>query len=87
MGCCAGHEGRHDEAIAASEAAVALESGNQKFVNDLGWSLLRAGRSMEAREVLRRAVSMDPADELACENLQTCEEACSRASSERGDDV
>jgi tetratricopeptide (TPR) repeat protein len=36
VGCCAGHEGHHDEAIAASRAALALEPDNQKFVNDLG---------------------------------------------------
>jgi len=70
LGCCAGHEGRHDEAIAASERAVQLEPSNQKFVNDLGWSLLEAGRLEEAKSVLERAVAMDPSDELARENLR-----------------
>jgi Flp pilus assembly protein TadD len=70
LGCCAGHEGRHDEAIAASERAVQLEPDNQKFVNDLGWSLLQAGRLEEAESVLERAVSMDSSDELARENLR-----------------
>ena len=68
--CCAGHEGYHDEAVAASERALQLEPDNQKFVNDLGWSLLEAGRLEEAEKVLERAVSMDPSDELARENLR-----------------
>ena len=50
--CCAGHEGCHDEAVAASERALQLEPENQKFVNDLGWSLLEAGRLEEAEKVL-----------------------------------
>ncbi len=72
IGCCAGHEGHHEEAIAASRAALALEPDNQKFVNDLGWSLYQAGAMDEARAVLERAVAMDPADELAAENLRIC---------------
>ena len=72
LGCCAGHEGRHDEAVAASERAVQLEPDNQKFVNDLGWSLLEAGRLEEAEKVLAQAVSMDPSGELARENLRIC---------------
>lgn len=72
LGCCAGHEGLHDEAIVASRAALALEPNSQKFVNDLGWSLYQAGAIDEARAVLERAVAMDPADELAAENLRIC---------------
>jgi Flp pilus assembly protein TadD len=70
LGCCAGHEGYHDEAVAASERALQLEPGSQKFVNDLGWSLLLAGRLEEAGRTLERAVLMDPSDELARENLR-----------------
>ena len=72
VGCCAGHLGLHDEAIAASRVALELESDNQKFVNDLGWSLYQAGRLEEARRVLERAVAMDPTDTLAVENLRVC---------------
>lgn len=72
IGCCAGHEGHHEEAITASRAALALEPDNQKFVNDLGWSLYQAGVIDEARAVLERAVAMDPTDELAAENLRIC---------------
>lgn len=74
IGCCAGHESCHEEAIVASEQALQLEPDNQKFVNDLGWCLLEAGRVQEARRTLERAVSMDPSDELARENLRVCKE-------------
>lgn len=72
LGCCAGHEGLHREAVAASERALQLEPGNQKFANDLGWSLLQAGRVQEAERMLERAVVMDPSDDLARENLRIC---------------
>lgn len=72
VGCCAGHQGLHEEAIAASRRALALEPGNQRFMNDLGWSLLEAGQLSEAEETLTRAVAIDPADELARENLRLC---------------
>jgi tetratricopeptide (TPR) repeat protein len=42
--CCAGHQGLHSEAISASHAALALEPDNQRFVNDLGWSLYQGSR-------------------------------------------
>ena len=74
MSCCAGHEQCHEEAIAAGERALQLEPENQIFVNDLGWSLLEAGRIEEARSTLERAVSMDPSDKLAQENLRICKE-------------
>ncbi len=72
LGCSAGHEGFHDEAVAASERALQLEPGNQKLVNDLGWALFEAGRVEEAERMLERALSMDPSDELARENLRIC---------------
>jgi len=72
LGCCAGHQGLHSEAISASRVALALEPDNQKFVNDLGWSLYQAGSIEEARTLLGRAVSMDKNDKLAAENLRIC---------------
>ena len=77
LGCCAGHVGLRDEAVAASERALQLEPDNQKFANDLGWSLLEADRIEEAEKMLERAVSMDPSDELARENLRMCREKIS----------
>ena len=67
-----GHEGLHEEAIEASRRALELEPENQKFVNDLGWSLLEAGKLIEAKQTLERGVEMDPSDELARENLRYC---------------
>lgn len=78
LGCCAGHEGFYDEAVTASEQALQLEPANQKFVNDLGWVLFQAGRLGPAETMLERAVSMDPSDELARENLRICKEEISR---------
>ncbi len=72
LGCCAGHEGCYDEALAASERTLELEPGNSRFVNDLGWTLYLAGRFADAEKVLERAVSMDPSDALARENLRRC---------------
>jgi tetratricopeptide (TPR) repeat protein len=43
LGCGAGHQGLHAEAISALRAALAREPANQKFRNDLGWSLCQAG--------------------------------------------
>ena len=75
LGCCAGHQGLFEKAIEASRSALELEPGNQKLVNDLGWSLFQAGRLKEAEEVLLKAVAMDPSDELARENLRLCQSA------------
>jgi tetratricopeptide (TPR) repeat protein len=71
-GCCAGHMGELQEAVAASRHALELEPDNQQFVNDLGWSLIESGLLEEALATLERAVLMDPADELARENLRFC---------------
>jgi tetratricopeptide (TPR) repeat protein len=81
VGCCAGHLRRHDEAVAASRAALALEPRNQKFVNDLGWSLYQAGKAEKALPVLERAVAMDSKDQLAAENLRICRARVARKGS------
>ena len=83
LGCCAGHEGFHAEAVTASDRALQLEPGSQKLVNDLGWTLLLAGRVEEAERVLEQAVSMDPSDELARENLRICRTKKSKGGSKR----
>jgi tetratricopeptide (TPR) repeat protein len=74
LGCCAGHEGLYEEALAASKRSLELEPDNPVFVNDLGWTLVLAGRLEEAEATLERAVAMDPSDELAQGNLRYCRE-------------
>jgi tetratricopeptide (TPR) repeat protein len=74
VSCCAGHEGLHEEALAASAAGLELEPDNQELVTDLGWSLYLGGRLDDARDVLARAAAMDPTDELAANNLDACEQ-------------
>lgn len=61
-----------DEALTAAEAALALEPDRQELVNDLGWTLYLAGRLVDAQATLERAVTMDPSNRLAPENLRVC---------------
>jgi len=75
VGCCAGHVDQIEEAVTASKEALQIESENQVFVNDFGWSLFQAGRFGEAREMLQKATEMDPDDDLARENLKICKQA------------
>src|ERR1022692_3946908 len=56
----------------SAERALRLEPDNRKLVNDLGWCLFEAGRLEEAVKMLEQAVSKDPSDELARENLRFC---------------
>jgi Tfp pilus assembly protein PilF len=78
LGYCASNAGLHDEAVLANQRALELEPENQKLVNDLGWTLLQADRLPRARETLEQAVSMDPNDELAKENLRFCRQQIAR---------
>ena len=75
VGCCAGHQGLYDIALEVSQRALDIEPDRQDLTNDLGWSLFEMGRLEEAEEVLLRAVTMDPSDELARENLRLCQDA------------
>ncbi len=72
---CAGRQGHQDIALAAAEAALALEPDNQELVNDLGWTLYERGEPDRALPFLQRAVELDPQDTLAAENLRICREA------------
>jgi tetratricopeptide (TPR) repeat protein len=72
---CAGKQGRQDMALAAAEAALALEPDNQELVNDMGWTLYERGEPDRALPFLQRAVELDPQDALAAENLRICREA------------
>lgn len=71
---CAGHQGHHEVALAAAEAALALEPDNQELVNDMGWTLYERGELDRALPFLQRAVELDPQDPLAAENLRICRE-------------
>ena len=73
LACCAGHEELFDNAVSASEKALALDPQSQRLTNDLGWSLFQAGRLEDAERILSRAVVMNPSDELARENLIHCQ--------------
>jgi len=77
VGCCAGHQRLYDEALAASNRAIELEPSKQEFVSDLGWTFFLAGRLREAEEALERAVSMDPDNVCARNNLRMCKDKLS----------
>jgi hypothetical protein len=64
--------GQHDASNAktALERAVELAPNNPSMQNDLGWVLLANGDVAGAIEHLKKAVQLDPADELARKNLE-----------------
>ena len=72
IGCCAGHEGFIEEALAASRRAVELDPENAAYVSDLGWTLVLAKRYPQAEATLQRSVRMDPSNERAVANLEYC---------------
>jgi Flp pilus assembly protein TadD len=85
LGCCAAHEGFHDEAVAAYQKALALNPNSQELTNDLGWSLYESGQLLErAREILLRAVSMDSSYALARETFGYASRRFVRKKSRRG---
>jgi tetratricopeptide (TPR) repeat protein len=57
--------GRHDEAVALFERALALDSASGRSQQDLGLALLAAGRPGPAAEQLRRALAAEPTVEGA----------------------
>lgn len=74
IGCCAGHEGFTDEALAASRRAIDLDPKNAAYVSDLGWTLLLAERYKEAEVMFQRALAMNSSYERAQANLEYCRE-------------
>ncbi len=62
LGCCAGKNGRKEEAVAHARRAVDLEPENCRLLNDLGYSLIESRQYEEAEKTLRRAVELAPAD-------------------------
>lgn len=70
LGYCLGKLGKRAEAIAAHRRAVEIEPRNHLWLNDLGFSLMEAGRYEEALPVLEQAAALAPPDyELARNNL------------------
>ncbi|MFQ5827894.1 MAG: tetratricopeptide repeat protein [Candidatus Methylomirabilia bacterium] len=72
LGYCLGKLGNLEGAIQHAEAASKLAPERADFLNDWAWSLIEAGRPAEGLPLLERAVAIDPADELACGNLEHC---------------
>jgi adenylate cyclase len=52
--------GRHDEAIAELEAAIAIDPGNGDLFRDLAEVLVFAGRPSEALELMDEAMQINP---------------------------
>jgi len=74
-GYCLGKLGRYEEAIEKCRHVNVLEPDNYKHLNDLGYSLLEFGKLDEAEEVLKRAVSLAPAEyEFPRNNLEALAE-------------
>lgn len=73
LGYCLGKLGDLEGAIRSGEAAARLAPERPDFLNDWAWSLIEAGRPADALPLLERAVAMDPAYELARENLEHCQ--------------
>ncbi len=71
----AGRQGHHEVALAAAEAALALEPDSQELSNAMGWTLDERGEPDRALPFLQCAVELDPEDALAAENLRICREA------------
>lgn len=59
---CAGYAGagRHDEALAACDEAIALNAGNWRAYNNRSIALIGLGRFREARRDLEAAVAINP---------------------------
>lgn len=72
LGYCLAKLGNLAGAIRYSEEASRLEPQRADLLNDWAWSLIEAGRPAEALPLLERAVTIDPADELARGNLEHC---------------
>jgi len=69
-GYCLGKLGHYDQAVEKNRDADALDPDNYEHLNDLGYSLLEAGKLDEAEKVLKKSISLAPADyDLPYNNL------------------
>ena len=64
-----------ESAVVALRRAVALAPERAPLLNNLGYALLLAGRSDEARRMLRLTLAVDPTHELARRNLGHIDQA------------
>lgn len=70
LGRIQARRGQWAGAVAAFAKAVALRPTHAPYLNDLGFALLKAGRTEEARFRLRQAAELAPEDPLVRNNLQ-----------------
>lgn len=70
LGRIQARRGQWAAAAAAFAKAVALRPTHAPYLNDLGFALLQAGRTEEARFRLRQAAELAPEDLLVRNNLQ-----------------
>ena len=78
-GYCLGKLGLHEGSVKKHRRADALEPNNYKHLNDLGYSLLEAGKLDEAEEILQKSVSLAPPDyEFSRNNLSELRKKRSR---------
>ncbi len=78
-GYCLGKLGYYEESVERHRHVDVLEPGNYKHLNDLGYSLLEAGKFDEAEEVLKRSISLAPSDyEFPYNNLSELTERKNR---------
>ena len=61
-GYCFGKLGHYEESVEKHRRADALEPDNYKHLNDLGYSLFKAGKFDEAEGILQRSISLAPAE-------------------------
>ncbi|MBI4595789.1 MAG: tetratricopeptide repeat protein [Candidatus Tectomicrobia bacterium] len=69
---CLGKTGRLSEAENNERQATELAPGDATYANDLGYVLLEQGKLEQAKEYFERALQIDPAYELAQNNLALC---------------
>jgi tetratricopeptide (TPR) repeat protein len=69
LGVRLGTAGRHDQAIAQFQAAIALAPEAAYLHNNLGFSLLASGKYEEAVKALEQAARLDPGHPKAVRNL------------------
>jgi Flp pilus assembly protein TadD len=76
LGVALSRLGRTDEAVAELQEARTLAPEDAAVANALGTAYARAGRFPEAVGAFEEAVRIDPASEMARQNLEAARAAC-----------